>query len=148
MKRLTGVRLRTLGKQLKRARVKLSEVLRFLSATKSKSEVGRAWQCVRDTRKRVWRDEHPRIQRKIQHLAKRSENYAHHRVCRELDQLWEERHNRSKEAYKRLSDDLLGPSTQPPVLGVEKSNLKKQDPVKVVEEKLLDPGEWCNPAPS
>ena len=62
--------------------------------TKSKQEVGRAWQETRDTRKKIWREEHPRIQRKIQHLVRRSTNCAQHKNCRDLDKIWDEKVSR------------------------------------------------------
>ena len=79
VRRLTGIRMKVVSRQLKQAREVLSKELRFISTTKGKVEIGRSWQDTRDIRKQVWVEEHPRTQRKINHLMRRAKECGIHK---------------------------------------------------------------------
>ena len=122
VKRLTGIRMKEVTKQLKEAKVVLSNEMKFLALTGNKAVVGQAWQDTRDIRRHIWAVEHPRIQRKISHLVTRSKNCGNHKICRGLDKVWEQRQDRTRARKMEESDNILetdemlesGSQTPPP----------------------------------
>ena len=99
IRRLVGIRLKVVKSQLAKARKVLGEELRLLAATQARPKMGLAWQEVKDIKKRVWRQEHARVQRKVQHLTKKATNCASHKSCREMEALQAQRKKESRLAH-------------------------------------------------
>ena len=87
MKRLMNVRLKEVRKSLKEAKGALAKEVKFVSATRNKVGVRLAWEEIRETRRETWRLESARLQRKVEHLDKKSKECRRHKVCRELDKM-------------------------------------------------------------
>ena len=86
-RKLLTLRKRVVAGQLKLARRRLTDEMRFLSATLTKEETKLAWSEVEETKREVWKLLHPQHQRKVDHLQKRAENCKKHRMCKKLSDM-------------------------------------------------------------
>ena len=83
-----------------------------------------AWEEIRCTRRETWDVESRRLQRKLEHLSRRSEECRRHRTCRELEEWWGDRCKRLRETQRRMETGILGKS----------QSLETIDNVVVVEQ--------------
>ena len=88
VRKMTMIRLKVVEKQLKKARLAMRDEMRFVTVTRTKGEVRKAWK-VRLVKKEMWDQEHARIQRKVAHLCRRAKDCRRLKACRELDRMWE-----------------------------------------------------------
>ena len=91
VRRLTGVRVKVLAKQLKKAKEVFKKEMKFVEMTKSNPEVMKAWEEVKEIRKEIWAEESPRINRKIDHLTRKANQCMKHKTCKELRAIWDKK---------------------------------------------------------
>ena len=80
VRRLTGVRVKVLAKQLKKAKEVFKKEMKFVETTKSNPEAMKAWEEVKEIRKEIWAEESPRINRKINHLMRKANQCMKHKT--------------------------------------------------------------------
>ena len=91
IRKLVTMRKKVVCEQLRKAKTKLQENMRYIAATCTKKKTGQAWETVRQVRRQVWDKESPKHSVKVSHLLKRSQDCNKHPRCRELDNMWARR---------------------------------------------------------
>ena len=135
IRKLVQMRLNTITPQWKKAKTVLTQVMRDMAMTATKEEVKQAWTEVLETRKKIWDQENPVHQRKIEFLHAKAKDCSKHARCKDLNKLVVERIARwtaGKQQQQQQQGDQL-----PQEQSEEPSHPPRLDPVwKTKDEDL------------
>ena len=96
VRKLTKVRMRVVTRQLKTAKSRFQEEVRYVSRALTQAEASSALKDANDVRS-TWASENPRLQKKVSHLVMKAGKCESHKVCREVDKLDKEKQKKSKD---------------------------------------------------